>query len=252
MVQISYNSFLYKTIISIPGVGKTSIINRYLRNTYDKEHTTPTIGALTFTKKFDIREKEVEIIFHIWDTAGQERFKAIAPMYYRNSNAAIIVFDLSDYKSFTETQSWVRELYRNVQEPMVITLVGNKIDLVNERQVTIDEAVIYSSSIGASYFETSVKNEQGLNQVFMSICHGIIRLADDGRCRTIRQFDSCHSISKYAALDNDLTIQLSVPSGLPVANHVKTTANGRMEVPFSSIESIPFGIEEPSSFWCCI
>lgn len=173
-------------------------------------------------------------------------------MYYRNANAAIIVFDLSNYTSFVETKSWVRELYRNVQEPMVITLVGNKCDLIIEREVTIDEAVIYSSSIGASYFETSVKNEQGLSQVFMSICHGIIKLKDDGRCRTIRQFDSCHSISKYAALDNDYPIQLSVPFGLPVANNVQTNADGRLEVPFSSIESIPLGIEEPSSIWCCI
>lgn len=236
----------------VSGVGKTSIINRYLKNSADREDSTPTIGALTFTKKIDIREKQVEIIFHIWDTAGQERFKAIAPMYYRNANAAIVVFDLSDYKSFIDTQSWVREIYRYVQEPMAITLVGNKLDLVNERQVTIDEAVIYSSSIGASYFEASVKNEQGLSQIFMSICHGIIRLADDGRCRTIRQFDSCHSISRYAALDDDFPIQLSVPFGLPVASHVQTTADGRMEVPFSSIESIPLGVEEPSSFWCCI
>jgi Ras-related protein Rab-21 len=84
----------------------------------------------------------------------------MAPMYYRNANAALLVFDVTNHTSFEEVKSWVLELQKNVQESMFLLLVGNKVDLEEQRTVSHEEAVIYAQSIGASYIETSVVKDQ--------------------------------------------------------------------------------------------
>ena len=81
-------------------------------------------------------------------------------MYYRNANAALLVFDVTNYTTFSEVKSWILELQKNVQEPMFLLLVGNKIDLEQERAVSREEAIIYAQSIGAQFLETSVIKEQ--------------------------------------------------------------------------------------------
>lgn len=96
----------------------------------------------------------------IWDTAGQERFKAMAPLYYRNANAALLIFDLTSHASFEEVKSWILELQKNVQEPMFLLLVGNKSDLVDKRAVSKEEAFVYAHSIGAKFLESSVVLDQ--------------------------------------------------------------------------------------------
>lgn len=139
------------------GVGKTSLVAKYMANVYSKE-IGPTIGASFFTCKINLNDTKVKM--QLWDTAGQERFKAMAPMYYRNANAALLVFDVTNHTSFEEVKSWILELQRNVQEPMFLLLVGNKIDLEEQRAVSREEAVIYSQSIGAKFIESSVFFDQ--------------------------------------------------------------------------------------------
>jgi Ras-related protein Rab-21 len=81
-------------------------------------------------------------------------------MYYRNANAALLVFDVTNHTSFEEVKGWVLELQKNVQEPMFLLLVGNKIDLEERRAVSHEEAIVYSQSIGAQFIETSVVKDQ--------------------------------------------------------------------------------------------
>lgn len=139
------------------GVGKTSIVAKYIANIYSKE-IGPTIGASFFTCKINLNNTKVKM--QLWDTAGQERFKAMAPLYYRNANAALLVFDVTNHSSFEEVKSWIHELQKNVQEPMFLLLVGNKIDLDEQRAVSREEAFFYSQSIGAKFIETSVVRDQ--------------------------------------------------------------------------------------------
>nr|CAD7404224.1 unnamed protein product [Timema poppensis] len=131
----------------------------------------------------------------VWDTAGQERFRSMAPMYYRNANAALLVFDITQYDSLTSVKSWVKELKRNVQEPMVLCLVGNKCDLEVERKVSKDEALQYACSIGATYFESSALHDQGIEEVFVNVALGLIRLSHDTLCSSLRVYDSSSSFS---------------------------------------------------------
>lgn len=76
----------------------------------------------------------------VWDTAGQERFRSMAPMYYRGANAALLVFELTNYNSFVDIKTWISELQRTVVDQIVLTLVGNKCDLP-ERAVSKEEVL---------------------------------------------------------------------------------------------------------------
>jgi Ras-related protein Rab-21 len=144
-------------VLGYQGVGKTSTVIRYVENSFS-HHITPTVGASFFSCKLLIDNITVKL--QIWDTAGQERFKAMAPMFYRNANAALIVFDITSAQTFESMQGWVLELKKNVDNPMVLCVVGNKIDLAKNRQVSRDEAIQYARSIGATYHECSAMQDQ--------------------------------------------------------------------------------------------
>uniref|UniRef100_A0A182PG67 TBC1 domain family member 31 n=1 Tax=Anopheles epiroticus TaxID=199890 RepID=A0A182PG67_9DIPT len=197
---------------STPGVGKTSLVVRYVSNVYTKE-ISPTIGASFFTCKVNLEDFKVKM--QVWDTAGQERFKAMAPLYYRNANAALLVFDLTQYNSFNEIKGWVQELQRNVQEPMVLSLVGNKLDLEAKRAVSREEAMLYANSIGGNYFETSALHDQGIEQVFISIAVGLIKLSGEDVCSSLKRYESNDSLvlSGYSTRVNGV-----VQMGIPVEN----------------------------------
>lgn len=228
--------------------------------------SSSSIGHSRFVHVYSTFSSLFLFALQIWDTAGQERFRAVAPMYYRNANAAILVFDLTQYKTFTEIKSWIQELHRNVQDPMILTLVGNKMDMQGQRAVSRDEAYLFASSIGATYFETSTETDQGLEQVFLSTALGLVRLADEGKSHSLRSFESSDSLAfingntafSYTATALALRNQDSgafrlpyVHIGIPVDGmDVKATGEGRLETPSWSIEHIALG-EVEHSHWCC-
>lgn len=90
-------------ILGDVAVGKSSIAQRFVNGKFVALHE-PTIGALFLTKKIQINGYVVK--FEIWDTAGQERYHALTPMYYRNANAAVVVFDVANSTSFERAQKW--------------------------------------------------------------------------------------------------------------------------------------------------
>lgn len=100
----------------------------------------------------------------------------MAPMYYRKANAAMLVFDLTQYSTFTAMKRWVEELQKNVDDPMVLAVIGNKLDLMEERQVDAEEGRVYATKIGASYHETSVLQSDGIENLFLSIGAGLLKL----------------------------------------------------------------------------
>jgi len=112
------------------GVGKTSITLRFCRDVF-QEGTEATIGASFLTKVMPFKDRQIK--FEMWDTAGQERYKALAPMYYRYADAAVLVYDITDEESFNALKNWHNELKKNVD--CLVLLVGNKMDLSNQRRV---------------------------------------------------------------------------------------------------------------------
>jgi len=109
-------------------VGKSSLVLRFVSNDFN-DNTSPTIGAAFLTQKCRLENRIVK--FEIWDTAGQERFHSLAPMYYRNAAAAVVVYDITKAASLEKAKAWVKELQRQANPNIVIALVGNKLDLVD-------------------------------------------------------------------------------------------------------------------------
>uniref|UniRef100_A0A224XWM0 Putative ras-related in brain n=1 Tax=Panstrongylus lignarius TaxID=156445 RepID=A0A224XWM0_9HEMI len=170
-------------VLGAQGVGKTSMVVRYIGKMFS-HHISPTIGASFFTCNINISETKVKL--QVWDTAGQERFRSMAPMYYRNANAALLVFDITQPATFNSIKSWVKELQRNVEEPLVLCVVGNKTDLESQRKVAREEAQLYATSIAASYFESSALNDSGIEDIFLCCAAGMITLSQDKLVQTLR------------------------------------------------------------------
>nr|XP_051697586.1 ras-related protein Rab-22A isoform X2 [Oryctolagus cuniculus] len=112
------------------GVGKSSIVWRFVEDSFDP-NINPTIGASFMTKTVQYQNELHK--FLIWDTAGQERFRALAPMYYRGSAAAIIVYDITKEETFSTLKNWVKELRQHGPPNIVVAIAGNKCDLIDVR-----------------------------------------------------------------------------------------------------------------------
>ncbi|KAI7343998.1 hypothetical protein KC354_g15392 [Hortaea werneckii] len=110
-------------------VGKSSLVLRFVNNDF-QPNKEPTIGAAFLTQKCQLPSRTIK--FEIWDTAGQERFASLAPMYYRNAQSALVVYDVTKKSSLTKARHWVAELQRQASPGIVIALVGNKKDLCEE------------------------------------------------------------------------------------------------------------------------
>lgn len=142
---------------------------------------------------------------------------------------------------------------RNVVEPMILTVVGNKNDLETQRSVSREEAFLYASSIGGSYFETSAINGgKGIEQVFISTARGLLRLSDDSSCSSIKRYNSVDSLLNCEELNEcyDKTNLSSVHLGIAVDPNVEANDLGRLETPPWSINHIAHG-DEHRMGWCC-
>ncbi len=121
-------------ILGSQGVGKTSLVHRYTTGQFNAGSMPSTIGASFATKRLIVDGTKVRL--QLWDTAGQERFRSMAPMYYRGSHAAVVVYDITNRRSLEELKSWIEELRTNMGEELTIHIVGAKADLTAARQVT--------------------------------------------------------------------------------------------------------------------
>eukprot|EP01115_Flamella_aegyptia_P010809 TRINITY_DN485_c0_g1_i1.p1 TRINITY_DN485_c0_g1~~TRINITY_DN485_c0_g1_i1.p1 ORF type:complete len:161 (+),score=28.39 TRINITY_DN485_c0_g1_i1:154-636(+) len=133
-------------------VGKSSLVLRFVKGQF-LEFQESTIGAAFLTQTVCLNDTTVK--FEIWDTAGQERYHSLAPMYYRGAHAAIVVYDITSKESFDRAVNWVKELQRQGNPNIVIALTGNKLDLVEHRQVQAEEAQRYADENGLLFMETS-------------------------------------------------------------------------------------------------
>jgi len=147
-------------------VGKTSLCLRYVQNAFNDKHLS-TIQASFLTKRLNVDNKRVGLA--IWDTAGQERFHALGPIYYRDANGALLVYDITDRDSFIKVQTWVKELRKMLGKEVVLAIAGNKCDLERSRVVSIEEAEQYAESVGAKHYSTSAKLNKGLEELFLDL-----------------------------------------------------------------------------------
>lgn len=147
-------------------VGKSSLVLRFVKGQFH-EYQESTIGAAFLTQTVVLDDTTVK--FEIWDTAGQERYHSLAPMYYRGSQAAIIVYDITNPDTFTRAKNWVRELQRQASPNIVMALAGNKADLAQKRMVEYAEAQQYAEENNLLFMETSAKTAVNVNDIFLAI-----------------------------------------------------------------------------------
>ncbi|KAK3135859.1 hypothetical protein QOZ80_5BG0424390 [Eleusine coracana subsp. coracana] len=153
-------------------VGKTSLVLRYVNNVFsDKQEAT--VQASYLTKRLVV--EGVPITLSIWDTAGQEKFHALGPIYYRDADAALLVYDITDSDTFNRVTKWIKELQQMASKDIVIAIAANKSDLVRLRSIDTQDAISYAESIGANYFVTSAKAGTGIDGVFNDIAKRLRR-----------------------------------------------------------------------------
>ena len=136
---------------------------------------TPTIGVEYKSKIFEVYDKKVKAT--IWDTAGAERYRTITSNYYRGSHAVIFVYDVTERNSFDNIEKYwlkeVKEYFPNTQE-IVMMLIGNKIDVADERKVTENEGEELARRNGMMFIETSAKERIGVNEAFEEVVNKVI------------------------------------------------------------------------------
>ena len=158
--------------------GKTSLIYRLIHNNF-LEYYVSTIGIEFNIKSFMINDKKVKL--QIWDSCGQERFNALTRSYYRNTDAFIICYDISSYKSFENAKFWIKELEKYViDHPVIKILVGTKTDLDESRNITYDDGKKYADSLGIQFIETSSKNNTNINELFNNLSSELLEKNYDG------------------------------------------------------------------------
>jgi len=153
-------------VLGDSGVGKSSIVQRFVHNTFNPS-VESTIGASFMTKCMLVDECTYK--FNIWDTAGQERYRSLAPMYYRNAGAAIIVYDVTSQLTFQSVKGWIRELQLHGSSNVVMAIAGNKSDLEGRREVTLKEARDYANTVNAAFVETSALTAVNIHELFKEI-----------------------------------------------------------------------------------
>lgn len=159
------------------GVGKTSIISKYINGTLPDKVVVPTISVELCTKIITLRNG-TQIKAQIWDTAGQEKYQSLSSNYFKRSQGILIVFDITNKNSFNDVKNWIKMITDVTNEKCILYLVGNKKDLEDKRQVSVEAAKKFSKENGITkYIETSIfDNDNTIDKVFFDLLYNIDKM----------------------------------------------------------------------------
>ncbi|KAF7228499.1 ras-related protein Rab-41 isoform X3 [Nothobranchius furzeri] len=147
-------------------VGKTSLITRFMYDSFDNTYQA-TIGIDFLSKTMYLEDRTVRL--QLWDTAGQERFRSLIPSYIRDSTIAVVVYDITNLNSFQQTSKWIDDVRTERGSDVIIMLVGNKTDLADKRQVSVETAERKARELNVMYIETSAKAGYNVKQLFRRV-----------------------------------------------------------------------------------
>ena len=154
----------YKLIfLGDQSVGKSCILNRFLNDTFIEDYQA-TIGLDFQSKNVQIDNQDVHLL--LYDTAGQEKFRSLIPMYTRDANIILLVYDISNRDSFTNLSQWLKDLTNVNMEEVILCIVGNKIDLNDKRAVNAEEGKKFAEERGFIFQEISAKTGEGFSDLF--------------------------------------------------------------------------------------
>ena len=154
----------YKLIfLGDQNVGKSCILNRFMNDTFIEEYQA-TIGLDFQSKNVQIDNQDIHLL--LYDTAGQEKFRSLIPMYTRDSNIILLVYEINNKDSFLHLPDWVNDLTNVNKDDVIFALVGNKIDLEESRQVSTEEGQKFAEEHGYIFQEVSAKTGDGFSDLF--------------------------------------------------------------------------------------
>ena len=168
---MSYDYFYKYLILGDPGVGKTSLLIRFI----DDSGSLPEIEVDYKTKNLEIEGKIAKL--QIWDTAGQDRFNNFVSSYYKFVTGIMLVYDITNLESFQNLNSWLIQIEKYAPKNALKILIGNKNDLEKDRKVTFEQGKEFADKNGMKFFETSAKESTNVKESFLTITEENVQLS---------------------------------------------------------------------------
>jgi len=160
------------TILGEKNVGKTSLVYRYIENKF-RESYKATLGVNLLKKDMEVDGNSVSA--QIWDLGGQDSFKSLRKLYLEGSNGALVIFDLTERKTFDKLNEWV-DSFKEARGEQPMVLIGNKSDLENQRKITEKEASDYAKDNNMELILTSAKTGQNVEDAFIILTRRILEI----------------------------------------------------------------------------
>ena len=156
-------------LIGESGVGKTAIISRFIRDSFEEGQEVSTMASY-ISKEIFIEEFNVKLKLDIWDTAGQEKYRSLTKFFYKDAAVAILVYDVTREETFKELSDyWTKQLIDCGSEKLIVGIAGNKCDLINEEAVSETKVKDLASNINATFQLTSAKTNTGIDTLFQKL-----------------------------------------------------------------------------------
>lgn len=173
-----YNSLFKILIVGDINTGKTAILDQFTNNHFDGAYIS-TIG-IDFNVKIIPINDNTNVKLQVWDTCGQERFRSLTRSYYRDTDAIIIVYDITSRRSFENAKIWIKEVEQYLDSDVLPVLVGNKTDLFANREVQYFEGYKLANEKFLEFFETSAKYDNNIETMFKFVG---TKLYEDGESK---------------------------------------------------------------------
>ena len=165
-------------IIGNQSVGKTNIVTRYVKGEFSEDYMI-TIGMDFLTCNLKSDDKIFKL--RLWDTAGSEKFRSITKGYYSNTCCALIVYDITNQNSFDSVKQWIEDVKNYTDKDTHLVLVGNKIDLKDQRKISKEDGQNLATQNGMDFYESSALTGENINDIFEGICKYVNQKIDEGK-----------------------------------------------------------------------
>ena len=159
-------------------VGKTNILKRFIHTSFFKftnDSSNPNINLFSRETMSENKFKGI-----MWDTAGQEAYRSITRSYYKNSTCAFIVYDITEKKTFDDVKIWLQDCRELCSKNVLIYLLGNKCDLNDKRQVSVEEAKQFAEENNLNFFETSALDGTNIEEIFVQSATELVKKLEAG------------------------------------------------------------------------
>lgn len=163
--------FLFKLLlIGDSGVGKTCVLFRFSEDAFNSTFIS-TIGIDFKIRTIELDGKKIKL--QIWDTAGQERFRTITTAYYRGAMGIMLVYDITNDKSFENIKNWIRNIEEHASSDVEKMVLGNKCDMEDRRLVSKERGTQLATEYGIKFMETSAKASINVEEAFFTLARDI-------------------------------------------------------------------------------